>query len=219
MSKVVYCVNPLQKVKHKCVHKNLSKVTDKWNSKFKTLIGHFVCDSCKRAINKKSENELNIIVPEKNMAITTDSESSSDENIISSDEDLDPTYKSYKKDLTIEKLNEILIKCGEPALKRRRSSPNVEKKDLNRVLNKIKDNLANKSTNEPSESDMFYQSYVDNIKAALLEKTSRADKIQVLTSLPEAWSISKIRSLFNVSRRMVSQAKKLKKIVVMGPGR
>jgi len=53
------------------------------------------------------------------------------------------------------------------------------------------------------------QLYANNIKEALSKEETRSRKIRVLTTLPADLSKKRIRQEFNISHRMVSQAKAL----------
>lgn len=52
MSKVNKCCNPLNKSSHRNVHNNLLIVSEKWDVKFKSFVGKFVCASCKSRMSR-----------------------------------------------------------------------------------------------------------------------------------------------------------------------
>ena len=53
--------------------------------------------------------------------------------------------------------------------------------------------------------------FINEVRNALSIANTRQEKITLLTTLPSNWSIRTIQKTFDVSRRIVSTSKKLKK--------
>ncbi|CAH0545763.1 unnamed protein product [Brassicogethes aeneus] len=129
-------------------------------------------------------------------------------DVIEDDEEKDPTFQCKPVDikLKIDKVNKLLTEIGEPPIKIKRVSSDIEcQKVLTNVVRKFTDNI-NNINNEIDPKELL----LNNFKSAFNNKTSRADKIQVLTTLPTDWSIKMIRREFKVSKRMVITAKKMR---------
>lgn len=70
------CCNPLLKSKHNSVYEKLKCVTNNWKSVFSSLIGLYVCDSCRRTLsNEKVEikKTFPIVSEDTKMKIGSDS--------------------------------------------------------------------------------------------------------------------------------------------------
>ena len=75
------CCNPLNKDKHKQVYKNVTKVTENWQSAvFIPFIGNYICSSCRRSMCI-----LNVKLPE-NFINNTLNNKEEEENLCSSSE-------------------------------------------------------------------------------------------------------------------------------------
>lgn len=110
--------------------------------------------------------------------------------------------------MKIEKINKLLEDEGEPPIKIRRPSKlsAEEKSNLKKSLN----NLAN--IQQPSfKSSNLEEDWVEEFKQSMSKQTKRSEKLNLLTTLPSNWTNRKIQQVFNVSRRMTRQARKLRK--------
>ncbi|XP_039969200.1 uncharacterized protein LOC120781131 isoform X2 [Bactrocera tryoni] len=184
------CCNPLNKKSHKCVYKNVAIVTVNWSLKFANFVGKFVCKPCQREIYGIPEEECpwKIENNQKIESMMGDEASSDSDSDIVDNFYRDPNYVSCenRKD-KIEKVNELLIELGEPPLKKQRAS----------------------FSNSGENGDDNSESWINDLKLALLNKKSRSDKISLLTTVPLDWTIRRMRRELNISRRMASRAKKL----------
>lgn len=190
MSRPKYkCCNPLQKKKHNSVYFNLNRITENWDTKFKPFIGLYVCNSCKARIYEDSF----VFKPQIPKTIAPKKENLNDKiEIDVDDEKSDPTVKYDKIDDTakIESINKVLKEFGEPLIKKKRLSDVAtrDKENISNIFNKIR---CDENVNAEKQ-------YIANIKKALSEKSTHFDKIQVLTTLPESWTINKIHQVFEV---------------------
>lgn len=219
MGRANECCNPLNKEKHKCVRKNLILIKNKRNDRFKSFVGFYMCVSCERAIYNGRKLVLKNDSPRKQPVNVNDKmnneEDREEDSVEISDDDYnekaDPTFecKSVDNALQTEKVNSLLLKLGEPPIKKKPSTPLTEKQKQI-VAMKVANNLLNNDSSGNNGNDIEAQQYISNIKTALLEQNSRLGKIQILTTLPSDWSSKKIRREFQVSRRMVTRAKRLR---------
>lgn len=193
------CCNPLGKDKHCRVFKNVKLVNDNWSSVFRNLTGKYICDSCRRAILKLNLYEPTQIphthVPpldeehacEKEKNLNVDNASSGDEI----DSDLkDPTYFCESKNVNLKRKSVVDLKDDVNSKQGKLSS--AERKQI------------------VQENDIHDQMLINDVKNALSKTNSRQEKYKLLTTLPSHWSVRKIHKELNVSRRMASNAKKLR---------
>jgi len=220
MERINECCDPLRKAKLNHVRSNLILIQNKRNAKLKKFINLYMCRPCEKAIYKLIETELNSTLEKKelkkkeseNVCVDKCEQKSVDDSEDFSEtkdnEMFDPEFKcSDSRDRSISKINEILINLGEPPLKKKCSAQltKQDKHNIKTALNKLIDeNIA--VTDDFENQD---QLYVNNIKEILSKEETRSRKIRVLTTLPADWSKKRIRREFNISRRMVSQAKAL----------
>lgn len=196
----ISCCNPLNKKKHKCVYKNVKRVNENWSSVFQNLIGKYVCHSCSRSILKSNSlpplQDQNKGAPQpdwkKASAITKDI----NDDELSSDDEMDCEKKdaSYES----ESKNDTL----------KRKSPNNSGKNVKakkRKLRQVNENII-------KEDDIRNQTFINEIRVALSKATSKQDKYKILTTLPWDCSIRKIQKTCNVSRRVASNAKKIRQL-------
>lgn len=62
-----------------------------------------------------------------------------------------------------------------------------------------------------TNATIINEQLISDVNDALLRATNYGEKIEILTTLPTELSIRQMRTYFNVSRRMASRAKKLRK--------
>ena len=124
-----------------------------------------------------------------------------------SQEKNDPTFKNTKLEREIRCQREIRIakEILKPERSSKRSRLSQEKRDENDVP---EPSPAERNKSNSVELD---KKYVDDIKAALSREKSRSEKIKILTTLSKDISIRKMQSYFEVSFRMASKAKSLRK--------
>lgn len=207
MGRVNKCCNPINKKNHNNVLKKLVLIRANRACQFKAFIGKYMCNSCERAIYLGREPEIlknTCNKPINNDPIGDATEPEVDK--IRDDDKKDPTFKcdAIDNQLKIEKVNKLLSEVGEPPIKLRRVSSVAECKKA--ILTSVRKFSGNDINNDNS-SDVL----LNNFKSAFDKKTSRSEKIQVLTTLPLDWSIKMIRREFKVSKRMVQAAKNMRK--------
>ena len=222
------CCNPLNKSNHARVYKNLLLVTSNWNPIFSYLIGRLICNSCKAAIYDKkvivsgideyvaSVQQSKIIDPgvfeDKTGCDSVGQESESNDGPKSEpdDEQKDPTIhkKIHEKQVILNKMNNILYTRDKPqrASKKLKVSHSVDIEEVETLVN-----MVDQAKNGVSDCRLD-ENLVRDINDALSKAESRAEKIEILTTLPVGITIPNVTKKFNgVSRRMASQALKLRK--------
>lgn len=197
------------------MRKSLFVVSSKWDSKFKNLVGLFICNNCRRDIYRSDSEEFfpNAPQEEENIdaaeeeVIDTAEEQFSD---VVEEEGSDPTFECKAVDDTIklEKINSLLEEMGEPKIKKSRFSKLCSDNQLH-IFEIVKNPGQNKKT-IPGISDEEAE-FINGIKAALSNADTILHKIQILTTIPPNWTIKKMRRELHVSRRMARRAKKLRK--------
>ena len=211
MGRAKECCHPMKKRGHKCVRKNLFLVTEKWHAVFKSLIGLHLCDTCRRSIYEKKDNpKFTVCLPEQKTPNENVFEEVEPPDDPEQDENNDSTFRCDDLDAAekIKKINNVFCQSEEPLIKKKRFSQfsRKDKQTLSEALNK----MTNNKSCDVDDND-FETLYIRDIKSALVQQSNRSGKIQILTTLPSHWSIAKIKREFEVSRRMVSKAKKLRK--------
>ena len=174
-----------------------------------STFGLHVYNTCRRSIyEKKNDSDFKVFFLEhrsqnENVVEKTDSEDNPEHDEIS-----DPTFQCHDSDEAekIEKINSVLREFGEPPIKK----PRVEK-----LSHKEEQMLSQTFSKITSENNGFDDNdsetlYIRDIRAALSQQNDQAGKIQILTTLPQEWTIAKIRRELNVSRRTASKAKKIR---------
>lgn len=216
MSKVNVCCNPLKKKKHSKVYKYVFKVPNTYNYKFKNLIGQFLCPSCKSAINKLKESVDFEIQKKTHDSEEVELSDSSDDNI-----NQDPSFVCTEVDESLKRsrVNAFLEDCGQPPIKKHLSKlSKLDKQKLQQSIDQICYETLKNSTNDTNNNNLMNNSWTQDLKQAISKETSRKEKISLLTRIPFSilidgkrfWTIKRIRKEFNVSRRMVRQAIKLR---------
>ncbi|XP_067648016.1 uncharacterized protein [Eurosta solidaginis] len=209
------CCNPLQKKNHCRVYIDLVQVNEKYSEKFSGLIGQYICRSCKRALFKAKSSEL------ENMSIEKDainSRDSSPEKIIVPDDDVNANLhfdsEIVDKLISVDKINNLFEQCDVSPVKVRRIS-NFSKEEKEKLAAKL--DLVGTTCDSSLSSEMPPEDEnIEALRISFNNQKTRGDKINILTFVPKTWTIRKIRETFNVSRRMVSTAKKLQKTQGVG---
>ncbi|CAH0553075.1 unnamed protein product [Brassicogethes aeneus] len=159
-----------------------------------------MCNTCERAIYKgkrpAAKSELSV-----NQCSSVNNFEKIEEDNYEDNEKQDPSFqcKTVDNELKVVKINKLLIEIGEPPIKIKRGSSEKCKKAVLVAINKLRD-----KDEDPNKQ------LLNNCKAAFFQKTTKFEKIQVLTTLPLSWTTKMIRREFQVSRRMVRFAKKVR---------
>lgn len=187
MGRAKRCCNPLNKSKHKKVTKNLHFVTKKWNAimqKNKYLSKTFVgLHMCNSCRRSIYEKRS-----ESKYKVFLSNRKTQNKIVGEESDSADPE-QDEKGDPTFQ--------YGEPSKK-------LSHKE-NQMFSKL---LGEKNCTVDNDLETLY---IRDIKAALSQQSNRSGKIQILTTIPQHWTIAKMRKEFEVSRRMASKAKKLRK--------
>lgn len=182
MSNRKFCSNPLNKKNHKCVNKNIKVVNKNWSNVFSNLISKYICDSCRRLIasSKVPVKLVENASPEITMLENTSPEKS--DNIFS---DIDLSSDDEQND----------------------ASYHFEESEKKKNLVEFQDVIPRKR-----KRCFSYMSdeYLAEIKVALEKSLTKIDKMKILTTLPRDCSVRKISRELGVSRRVASNAKKLR---------
>lgn len=188
--------------KHSKVYSNLHRITKNWDRKFKSFYDLCICNACKTSIY----HEAVATKPEmpQNPADLTKSNNSKNKNV---NNELESDVNNEKSDRTIKyneiddspkihNINQVLQEFGAPLIKKRLSD--LTKKEDETISSCLKKLLGDKSIDDDEIQ------YIDNIKTALLEKNTNHEKIQILTILPEKWSIKKMHEVFKVKMLLLN---------------
>ena len=107
----------------------------------------------------------------------------------------------------------MLEKTGVSPVKIRRLScpSSTDKEELAASIDKIK-NISGDSTDRSRIGEINPdKKNAEELRVLFDKQENYRDKILVLTSVPESWTIKKFRGFFHVSRRIAISAKKIRK--------
>lgn len=201
-SKIIslYCCNPFKKLGHNYYKKNLRTVNNNVSKHHKEIIeGYKICDTCRKAVLR---------LP----LVSSDYKDSSDEALSESDHETE--ISTPEKSKAIEILNESLGVIDETPIKKIRLS---EKKYPQTKLTKITEALGTQLFGLSSEKSydskkLDYDSeIITRLKEKFFSTTDKSLKMQILTTLPESWTLKQIESEFKVTNFIARKAKKLMK--------
>ena len=196
-----YCCNPFNKVKHNVRKKSqLRTVTKSIRQKFPSILpGDKVCHSCRKKLTTMRE------VPQEHAEELLQHSDSLPETDPSSESTL-PSPGSPVKQFVVEesreRANKYLVGIGiTPITTRKLQTKKYQKKKLETITKMLQTAGIDEATSDDGE-----------IVAQLKEKfctSNRSEKTQILTVLPQSWSIRKIETEFGASNFMVRKAKAL----------
>lgn len=202
----VQCCNPLIKPNHFIRDRKKLRIVTSWMIE---LFPHMpnramICDKCRKDVSKmKSTEPSNVENP-----IGLDDDSSGSEIAV---QGRDPDFTTTS--VVVEALNTSLQEIGEsPIQKKKITSKHYATSKVKKISSSIKRSLfvAAESSSSENETDIE-ESLLQNLKTNFMNSTSRAQKLMILTSLPEQWSIRKIMRVFNAPNYLVRQSKKILK--------
>lgn len=188
------------------VRKGLRKISVEFAKKFPKsgiISGQKICAKCR---NKLSEDASS--------STSSDNASVSSETVAHSHQE-----EFVSQEIELDTLNKSLTVIGESPVKtthlKRKHSYGQQKteKIKNVFAKKLKILAPDWQVEQPSISEIKMNSDDSEIIAQLKEKflmtKKRSEKIQILTILPQSWSIKRIEKEFHVTNYMAKQAKKL----------
>lgn len=186
-------------------------MTDKWNTKFESFVGKYICKSCNTQINRcpeKNVKNLQSAATEKvkstkivknkvkdkekrRMNKNQEVELNDSDSDFESNTQRDPDYVSNEfQKKKLREANQILQEIGNPPLKKMRSGFFLPQEMA-------------------KNNDISSERWINDLKTALSNEKTRNGKISLLTTVPIEWSIQRMIEVLDVSRRMASRAKKL----------
>lgn len=187
------CCNPFNKVKHSVRDKSqLRTVTKSICEKFPSiLLGDKICDSCRKNLSTVSE------IPQVQVEPLDQSISSLDflETNYSSESTSPSPVKQFQASVTQqsrEKANKYLRDVGvTPITKRKLQSRKYQKKKMETITRMLQMSGIDEKTSDDGE---IIAQLKDKFRTA-----NRSEKVQILTVLPQSWSICKIQTEFGAS--------------------
>ena len=182
------CCNPLNKDRHSHRRTNLRPVLPWMCEKVPSLsLGAKVCDACRK--------ELALLPTESSQEDDT-ADSNSQEEV------------SYPND-SLDTLNQCLSAIGEtPVIKKKLQQTKYPKEKIKKIKSAVKMKML--PTMESSDIDEESE-IITQLKVKFRATTERSEKVQILTVLPQSWTIRKIQEEFGVSNYMARKSKELVK--------
>lgn len=204
MAPVPKCCDPFKKKGHKNYRKNLTYLHQNCDQRLRLFTGLYICASCKTMLynNKKpcnldDFNDKNEVIDVENIE-----EAETDEEEVEVDSvKKDPDFVNSRIDNQVKRMK--LASSLEKAILQPEQEPLSLSNNECRILKSI-------SVNSPFSIDNASIKWISELKNSLTT-SSREQKIFLLTTVPDFWSVRKTACEFEVSRRMVKKAKKLKK--------
>ncbi|KAH0567775.1 hypothetical protein KQX54_013619 [Cotesia glomerata] len=164
-----------------------------------------MCHSCERDIYKgKKSTLLPSELSQNEFSNVNELELVNDD--VEDNENTDPSYNCEVVDnqLKVDRINKLLLEVGEPPVKiKRLSSENECKKVIKAAVSKL-----GNENDSPDDSVNQTKNLINHFKVAFDQKTSRSDKIQVLTTLPLEWSIKMMTRILSLPENGVKFLKK-----------
>lgn len=199
------CFNPFNKPNHSHARKGLRHVSS-WMCDLIPGTPELskVCDSCRKQLTKlKNEKHREISTGTSNIH----EESQSDTEIEEAPIDMPFSNESD----ALSSLNSSLIDMGEsPVDKKRIQSKIYSTEKANRISVAVKRKLLVNACSD-DENDDSQDEFFTHVKKVYNSFTSRKKKLQLLTLMPDSWSVRKVMQEFSAPNYLVRQAKTLLK--------
>ena len=207
MRERLFCCNPFNEVKHSHVSKNLRPVQE-WMTELvdSTNINCKVCAKCRLKLYtlKKSTN-VTEDVGEGTSGFQTMQQHCSEVGCSETDDD-------SGANIAIELLNSSLQFAGvSPIKKKRMKEKKYPKEKIKNVMKVVKKKMLNVSSSESEENpiETSESEIIAQLKDKFNSSNRKSEKVQILTILPQSWSIRKIEEEFGATNYMVRKAKQL----------
>ena len=209
---------------HTLITLNMAELLHSKN--FAVVPGQKLCRQCKTKFEELSAEPTS----DENMESSNESEHEKPDNILVENTDGDNSDNDYQQspnkrlNLSLESVGVSPVNVHSVA---QHSRASAAKEKLTRVLNIYTEDISN-AYNVPNEDlDLKPPSKSENnkeveqkaqeldrlhiaMKDKLAQTTSMADKIQILTLVPDSWSWSRCATFFNVSEYSIRAARELK---------
>lgn len=199
----VYCANPLKKPGHDQHRKNLRTVTQNILMHHKDLVDNDkLCDSCRKAVLR---------LPLVNLETEESCFSSETGDEVPSSSESFPISTPQREE-ALESFNEGLAAIDEsPVKKKRLSEKNYPEAKFKKVTDALKTKILGlDSTERDSSTEQDnYQEIIRQLKQKFHSTTDKSVKMQVLTTLPQSWTLKKIEDEFGVSNFIARKVKQL----------
>ena len=199
------CCNPFNVRGHTSKRKNLRPVSRWMCEKAPHIsIGARICDSCRKKLSRA-------FIPDVSADTNSDSdaEDSSLQQPSSLEEDSSIQPSLFEEDsqpssASLALVNQCLKESGKtPITKRKLRTRKYAKKKLDEITSMM-EKLVIGEDSKSEDSEIIRQ-----LKEKFQSTSERSIRVQILTILPQSWSIRKIETEFGVSNFMARTAKKL----------
>ena len=154
-----------------------------------------ICDSCRKQLAK---------IPSKEIESTESCESSHDVSVCGHLE-----HSDFHNKESLESLNQCLTAIGEtPVVKKKLQQIKYPKQKIKKIKASVQKKLVPNVESDESDSE---GEMVKQLKEKFHSTMDRSEKVQVLTVLPQSWTVRKVQAEFGASNYMVRTAKQLVK--------
>ncbi|XP_065681334.1 uncharacterized protein LOC136094968 [Hydra vulgaris] len=210
------CIDPFKKHKTN-INGGLREIDiqlakDMCSNGIKTTPGFKMCPSCRKEVVKKIDNWS-----------TLQDHNGEDDFLEQTffDEDIEMAQEKELKNTSFDKLDVSPVKFhgvqqhAKISLGKRKlmQATDVMSKKLSVILNVNATDLKNDVTGEPNVENQKKAEDLDKLILSMQEKlktANRREKIQILTLVPDSWSLRKAAEVFNISKSTITKARKLK---------
>ena len=182
------CCNPFEKPGHYAKRKNLRLVTERMCELVPSITkGSRICDDCRKKVSK---------IPLE--AIPSNSELGSDAAYVDSPE-------------ALSSLNRYLDEIGETPINKPKfhRSTKYSKEKIGKITTAIQKVATSGLQSDEDVDDQAEM--IEQHKERFHSTTERSEKVQILTVLPQSWSIRRVQGEFGASDYMIRKAKDLVK--------
>ena len=202
------CCNPFNVRGHTSKRKNLRPVSGWMCEKAPHIsIGARICDSCRKKLSRASIPDVQVESADTNSDSDTEDSSLQQPSSLEEDSSIQPSFceeDSQPSSASLALVNQCLKESGKtPITKRKLRTRKYAEKKLDEVTTMM-EKLVIGEDSKSEDSEIIRQ-----LKEKFQSTSERSIQVQILTILPQSWSIRKIETEFGVSNFMARTAKKL----------
>lgn len=194
----VYCCNPFNKLGHDYHKKNLRTVNDNILKRHSEIVaGNKICDNCRKAVLQLPvEHGIS-------QELETEQEDGTEREQF--------LLSTPEKDHAIESLNESLGLIDEtPVKKCRLSEKKYPENKLKTVSEAFRTKILGLSPENPVQPN-YDSEIISQLKEKFNRTTNKSLQMQILTTLPNSWTLKQIETEFGVTNFIARKAKNLVK--------
>ena len=188
------CCNPFGLPNHNwnTRKKSLRSVTSWMCEKAPISMGSKICDSCRKKLSKTT--------------VDAHVESDSDHEVDVDSPEVDDSSEVYVDSAeAISSLNQCLAEIGEtPFLKHKAHQRHYPEQKIKKITDAMKRTLIADTECLGDEDEM-----IEQLREKFVLSTSRSEQLQILTILPQSWTLKKIQEVFQTSDYMARKSKQL----------